>query len=106
MMIKRVYYIALYLLSIERPKEATVICKDWCREKDNKHSSTTTLPLHQSLLLICHRNLTNIAGPWYFGRVVVPQRLINLPLYHKILLLQKFNDIGGKVLKQSIFSLY
>ena len=37
--------------------------------------------------------LTTIADPRYFGRVVVPQRLINLSL------LQKFNDTGGKVLK-------
>ena len=44
-------------------------------------------------------NLTTIAGPWYFGRVLAPQRLINLSLYHEILLLQKFNDILGKVLK-------
>ena len=43
--------------------------------------------------------LETIADPWYFGRVVVPQRLINLSLYQEILLLQKFNDIGGKVLK-------
>ena len=34
-----------------------------------------------------------------FGRVVVPQRLINQSFYQEILLLQKFNDIGGKVLK-------
>ena len=40
-----------------------------------------------------------MVGPWYFGRVVVPQRLINLSLYYEILLLQKFNDTGGKVLK-------
>ena len=33
------------------------------------------------------------------GRVSVPQRLINQSLYHEILLLQKFNDILGKVLK-------
>ena len=33
-----------------------------------------------------------IAGPWYFGRVLVPLRLKNQSLYHKILLLQKFND--------------
>ena len=44
-------------------------------------------------------NLTTIAGPWYFGRVLVPQRLIKLSLYHEILLLQKFNDTGGKVSK-------
>ena len=43
--------------------------------------------------------LETIADPWYFGRVVVPQRLINLSLYQEILLLQKFNDTGGKVLK-------
>ena len=42
----------------------------------------------------------------YFGRVLVPQRLIILSLQHKILLLQNSNDIGGKVLRQSIFSLY
>ena len=43
--------------------------------------------------------LTTIAGPWYFGRVLVPLRLKNQSLYHKIVLLQKFNDISGKVLK-------
>ena len=31
--------------------------------------------------------------PWYFGRVVVPQRLINLSIYHEFLLLQKFNEL-------------
>ena len=50
-------------------------------------------------------HLTTIADPWYFGRVVVPQRLINLSLYHEILLLQKFNDTGGKVLKPKKISL-
>ena len=34
-----------------------------------------------------------------FGRASVPQRLINQSLYQEMLLLQKFNDIGGKVLK-------
>jgi hypothetical protein len=34
-----------------------------------------------------------------FGRAVVFQRLINQSFYQEILLLQKFNDIGGKVLK-------
>ena len=34
-----------------------------------------------------------------FGRAVVPQRLINQSLYQEMLLLQKFNDILGKVLK-------
>ena len=43
--------------------------------------------------------LETIADPWYFGRVVVPQRLINLSLYQEILLLQKFDDISEKVLK-------
>ena len=42
-----------------------------------------------------YHDLTTIGGPWYFGKVLLPQRLIN----HEILLLQKFNDIGGKVLK-------
>ena len=35
-----------------------------------------------------------------FGRVFVPQRLIQQSLYQEILLLQKFNDIEVKVLKQ------
>ena len=35
----------------------------------------------------------------YFGRASVPQSLKNQSLYHKILLLQKFNDRRGKVLK-------
>ena len=43
--------------------------------------------------------LTTIGGPWYFDRAVVFQRLINQSFYQEILLLQKFNDIGGKVLK-------
>ena len=43
--------------------------------------------------------LNTIGGCWYFGRVLVPLRLKNQSLYHKILLLQKFNDTGGKVLK-------
>ena len=34
-----------------------------------------------------------------FGRASVPQRLLNQSLYQEILILQKFNDIGGKVLK-------
>ena len=49
--------------------------------------------------------LTTIADPRYFGRVVVPQRLINLSLYHEIPLLQKFNDTSGKVLKPKKISL-
>ena len=44
-------------------------------------------------------HLTTIADPWYFDRAVVFQRLINQSLYQEMLLLQKFNDIGGKVLK-------
>ena len=44
-------------------------------------------------------HLTTIGGPWYFDRAVVPQRLINQSLYQEILLLQKFIDISGKVLK-------
>ena len=43
--------------------------------------------------------LTTIGGPWYFDRAFGLQRLTNQSLYNKILLLQKFNDIGGKVLK-------
>ena len=56
-------------------------------------------------LLVLFSNLTTIAGPCHFGRVVVPHRLINLSLYHEILLLQKFNDTGGKVLKPKKISL-
>ena len=33
-------------------------------------------------------NLNTIGGRWYFGRVLVPLRLKNQSLYHKILLLQ------------------
>ena len=43
--------------------------------------------------------LTTIGAAWYFGRVLVPQRLLNQSLYQEMLLLQKFNDISGKVLK-------
>ena len=50
--------------------------------------------------------LNTIGGPCYFGRVLVPQRLINQSLYHEILLLQKFNDLSRKVLKHFIFSFY
>ena len=39
------------------------------------------------------------------GRVFLPQRLINQSLYQAMLLLQKFNDIGGKVLKPKKVSL-
>ena len=48
------------------------------------------------------RYLTTIGGPWYFGRVLVPQRLINQSLYHEILLLislqpqKKMRPIFGK----------
>ena len=34
-----------------------------------------------------------------FGRAVVTHRLINQSLYQEMLLLQKFNDFRGKVLK-------
>ena len=40
-----------------------------------------------------------------FGRAWVPQKLINLALYCEILLLQKFNDIGGKILEQKKITL-
>ena len=43
--------------------------------------------------------LTTIGDPWYFDRAVVFQRFINQSFYQEILLLQKFSDIGGKVLK-------
>ena len=58
---------------------------------------------HSKLLHGCgflfDKYLTTIGGPWYFDRAVVFQRLINQSFYQEILLLQKFNDIGGKVLK-------
>ena len=41
---------------------------------------------------------TTVGGPWYFDFVVF-QRLINQSFYQEILLLPKFNDISGKVLK-------
>ena len=44
------------------------------------------------MAIISIEHLTTIGGPWYFGRVLVPQRLINQSLYHEILLLQKFDD--------------
>ena len=44
-------------------------------------------------------HLNTIGGCWYFGRVLVPLRPKNQSLYHRILLLQKFYDIGGKVFK-------
>ena len=51
-------------------------------------------------------NLTTIGGRWYFDRAFGLQRLTNQWLYSKILLLQKFNDIGGKVFNLFIFSLW
>ena len=53
----------------------------------------------QNILAFSYRYLTTIADPWYFDRAFAFQRLINLSLYQEMLLLQKFNDIGGKVLK-------
>ena len=49
-------------------------------------------------------HLTNIVIGT-FGSTVVPQRLKNQSLYHEILLLQKFTDISGKVLKPKKISL-
>jgi hypothetical protein len=46
-------------------------------------------------------NLTTIGGRWYFERALVPQRLKIQSLSNKILLLQKFNYILGKVLKKN-----
>ena len=57
------------------------------------------------IYLIVKVYLTTIGGCWYFDRVFVPQRLKNQSLYHEILLLQKFNDISGKVLKPKKISL-
>ena len=39
------------------------------------------------------------------GRASIPQRFLFQSLFHEILLLQKFNDISGKVLKPKKFSL-
>ena len=55
--------------------------------------------------ILCY--LTNIGGQSLvvllvaspFGRASVHQGHINQTLYHEILLLLKFNDIGGKVLE-------
>ena len=47
---------------------------------------------------------TTIGGPWYFDFVAF-QRLINQSFYQEILLLQKVNDLLGKVLKPKKFSL-
>ena len=47
--------------------------------------------------LIANFRINGVVGT--FGRADVPQRLINQSLYQEILHLQKFNDIGGKVLK-------
>ena len=54
---------------------------------------------HQHAMVRSRYYLTTIGGPWYYDRAVVFQRLINQSFYQEILLLQKFNDIGGKVLK-------
>ena len=60
---------------------------------DEKTAPDNFLQRAQIFTLIWRPNLTT------FGRASVPQRLINHSLYQEILLLQKFNDIGGKVLK-------
>ena len=60
--------------------------------------SQTQYVLHQI-------HLNTIGGCWYFDRAFVLQRLKNQSLYNKILLLQKFNDTLGQVLKHFIFSL-
>ena len=49
-------------------------------------------------ILFIHYFLQEVVGT--FGRASVHQRLKNQSLYHEILLLQKFNDISGKVLSQ------
>ena len=49
--------------------------------------------------LIFSKIITNIGVVGTFGRASVPERLLNQSFYQEILLLQKFNDIGGKVLK-------
>ena len=51
-------------------------------------------PLHNQGNLI---NIGCVVGT--FGRASGLQRLKNQLLYHEILLLQKFNDIMGKVIK-------
>ena len=42
-------------------------------------------------------NLITIGSHWYFWfSGYVPQKLINWSLHNEIILLQKFNDIGGR----------
>ena len=60
---------------------------------------------HQTFATHSTVNLNTIGACWYFERVLVPLRLKNQSLYHKILLLQKFNDKWGKVLKPKKISL-
>ena len=60
--------------------------------------------LLKSILKLHLTTIEEVLGT--FGRVFVPQKLINLSLYQEILLLQKFNGIGGKVLKPKIISLH
>ena len=57
------------------------------------------------IFTVIWRYLNTIGACWYFERVLVPLRLKNQSLYHKILLLQKFNDKWGKVLKPKKISL-
>ena len=74
------------------------LCTYYYRYQNNKKERiylSQSLPLH----------LNTIGGRWYFGRVLIPQRFINLSLYHEIILLQKFNYISGKVLKPKKISL-
>ena len=60
---------------------------------------------HCLIIVMNLEHLNTIGACWYFERVLVPLRLKNQSLYHKILLLQKFNDKWGKVLKPKKISL-
>ena len=75
--------------------------------KKRQKNCQRSLWMSPHVACILRQNLNTIGGCWYFGRVLlVPLRLKNQSLYHKILLLQKFNDKWGKVFKHFIFSLY
>ena len=82
---QQICFYPTWLIMIRRPCSA-VCCK--C------HLSLEITYLHYLLSY-----LTTIADPWYFDRAFVFQRLLNQSLYQEIILLQKFIDISGKVLK-------
>ena len=73
--------------------------------KTSKRVTLTISIKSKSLYYVCDTNLTTIGAFDTFCRVFVPQRLINQSLYQEILLLQKFDNISGKVLRPKKISL-